>query len=314
MNLAAGRFFVPTVYERSPYVSKFTGMLERVAGRLGASLAFADDVRADDLPDGCPFVFLLKPVQWGNSHRFRGALSLPPEIRLFGLWDDVHQGPGGTRRLSRDRWVLSRFFRRCDTIFCTYRAPFLSWYPRYAARLVHLPHFFVADDFAGLVPNASPLPKCILSGALGRFYPLRNAVAMHPDVVAMHHPGYGQAPTGSFGPAYARELWRYRCGVTCSATIGYTVAKYLEIPAAGCLLLASDAPDLGALGHAAGRTFVRVDERSFGGVLADVLARPGAYEAIRQAGHALAWGGHSDVHRAEALERVIRERCAAPAR
>jgi len=314
MNLAAGRFFVPSCYEGNQYVSKFTRLLTRVAGRLGATLSFADDVRAADLPADCPFVFLLKPVQWGRSTTFRGALDLPPRIRLFGLWDDIHQGPAGTRRLSRDRWTLTRFFRRCDTVFCTYRAPFLSWYPRHAAKLVHLPFFFSADDFQDLTPNPAPLPKCLLSGAMGRFYPLRNAAARHPDVVVMPHPGYAGDAAGAFGSTYARTLWQYRCGITCAATIGYTVAKYLEIPAAGSLLLASDAPDLPELGHEAGHTFVRVDERNFGTVLADVLARPEGYEEIRQAGHALVRARHSDLDRAEALERILRERCAAPPR
>lgn len=314
MNLAAGRFLVPTRYEGNPYAAKLTALLQLAADHLGATFAFADDVQAADLSRECPFVFLLKPVQWGRSTAFRGALGLPSRIKLFGLWDDIHQGPGGPKRFSRDRWTLTRFFRRCDTVFCTYRAPFLDWYPRYAAKLVHLPFFFSASDFQGLTPNPAPLAKCLLSGATGRFYPLRSAAARHPDVVVMPHPGYAGGTAGAFGASYARALWEYRCGVTCAATIGYTVAKYLEIPAAGSLLLASDAPDLAELGHAAGHTFVRVDERSFGGALADVLARPEAYEGIRQAGYALVRSRHSDAHRAETLEGVLRARCAAPPR
>ena len=316
MNLAAGRFLVPRLYEGSPYVAKFVALFERVAGRLGARVLFCDDVTERDVPADCPFVVVLKPVQWGRSGGFRGLLSLPGRIQVFGLWDDIHQGPKGTRHLSRDRWVLTRFFRRCDAILCTSHDPFVQWYPRYAAKLVHFPHFFRAADFRAVPYNDAPIDRCILSGAVGRFYPVRKIAARNPDVVTLRHPGYGDAPgrevPGLFGEAYARELSRYRCAVTCSAVIGYVVAKYMELPAAGCLLLATYTSDLDRLGFEDGVTYVRVDEGSFDGKLAEVLAAPEAFERIRRAGFEMVRRRHSDAHRADQLERLIRERCATP--
>ena len=238
-------------------------------------------------------------------------------VRVFGLWDDIHQGKQGTRYLHRDRRVLTRFFRRCDTVLCTYRSPFLRWYRRYADKFVHLPFFFAADDFLPLPYNTAPIAKCILSGAMSAFYPFRAAAARNPDVEVMPHPGYGDvAPAGastSFGSAYAQELARYRCAVTCSSVLEYVVAKYMELPAAGCLLLATYAPDLDLLGYRDGVNYVRVDERTFDGMLADVLARPEAFEPIRRAGFELARARHSDLNRADELERLIRERCATSA-
>jgi len=314
VNLAAGRFLVPSRYQGNPYVAKFVALFGQVADRLGARVLFGPDFREEDLPPDCPFVVALKPVQWGKSDGFRGLLSLPRRIQVFGLWDDIHQGLQGTRYFSRDRWVLTRFFRRCDAILCVSRDPFLRWYPRYADKLVHFPHFFSARDFAAVAFNEHPLPKCILSGATGKFYPLRRHAARNPDVVVLEHPGYGgtgkEDGTALFGEAYARELSRYRCAVTCSAVIDYTVAKYMELPAAGCLLLATKTPDLHRLGFEDGINYLRVDESTFDTTLADVLARPEAFEAIRRAGFELARARHSDMNRADELERLLRERCA----
>jgi len=315
MNLSAGRFLVPVRYKASPYVAKFVRLFERVAERLGAQVVYCDDVRAEDLPADCPFVVVLNPVIWCYSGGFRGLLSLPRSIRVIGLWDDIHQGKGGTKYLHSDRWVLTRFFRRCDVILCTYRAPFLRWYRWHADKLVHFPMFFSLEDFQDVAFNSTPIPKCILSGSIDTFYPLRRFAARNPDVVVMAHPGYAAASPeglpGTFGAAYARELARYRCGVTCSLVIGYAVAKYMELPAAGCLLLATYTPDLDLLGFQDGVNYIRVDEQTFDGKLAEILAGPEAFEPIRRAGFELVRSRHADVHRAQTLERLIREHCAA---
>jgi hypothetical protein len=316
VTLSAGRFLVPSTYERNPIVAKFVRLFGRVAGRLGAEVVYCDDIHEKDLPSDCPFVVVLKPVQLGRSGGFRGLLGLPRRIRVLGLWDDIHQGPGGTRYFSRNRRTITRFFRRCDAILCTYRDPFLRWYPRYADRLVHFPHFLDLDDFASVPFNPAPMPKCVLSGALGSYYPLRNYAARNPDVVVMAHPGYGageaEVSGGFFGPAYARELARYRCAVTCSLVIGYAVAKFVELPAAGCLLLANDTPDLEVLGLRDGVNYVRVGQDTFDRTLADVLARPEAFEPIRRAGFDLARARHTDRNRADQLEQVIRALCESP--
>ncbi len=317
MNLADGRFLVPARYAGDPYVAKFVRLFERVAARLGSRVVFCDDVRADDLPGECPFVVVVKPVQWGKSDGFRGLPSLPPSIQVIGLWDDIHQGKRGTRYFSRDRRVLTRAFRRCNVILCTSQAPFVRWYPRYAAKLVHFPHFFMADDFLPVPYDPAPTPKCILSGATGEFYPLRRHAAENPSVVLLPHPGYGEAlrqgSAGLFGVEYARELSRYLCGVTSCSVIEYAVAKYVELPAAGCLLLANYTSDLDLLGLIDGVNYLRVDTTTFDETLARVLADPGAFEPVRRAGFELARSRHADVNRADQLEQVIRERCGAGA-
>ncbi len=316
MNLSAGRFLVPSRYGGNLYTAKFVRLFERVAERLGAQVVYCDDVSADDLPADCPFVMALKPVQWGYSEGFRGMLSLPSRIRVFGLWDDVHQGTRGTKLFHRDRRVLVRFFRRCDTILCTYQSPFLRWYPRYADKFVHFPFFFASADFLPVPFNTTPMSKCILSGAMNKFYPFRAVAAKNPDVVVLPHPGYDRVPardpSKTFGSTYVRELAKYRCAVTCSAVINYTVAKYMELPAAGCLLLATHTPDLHLLGFEDRVNYLRVDEETFDTTLAEVLARPAAYEPIRKAGFELVRARHSDLQRADELERLIRERCAVP--
>lgn len=315
-NLGAGRFLVPTWLEHSPYSGRIIRVLEQVAARLGAELWFRDDVREEDLPPDCPFVMPFRPVQWSHADGFAGLLTLPARIQVLGVWDDVHQGMRGSHRFHRDRRILLRHFDRADVIVSFNRTPFLQWYPEHARKLVHVPMFYSEADFADIRFNPAPLPQCILSGSLGKFYPFRKAAARHPGVVVLPHPGYSEASRpggpGTFGADYARELSRYVCGVTCGSVVGYVVAKYMEIPAAGCLLLAPHLPDLDLLGYEDGVNYIQVNDATFGAVLADVLARPQAYESIRRAGYDMVRARHTDAQRVDQLEALIRGRCAPP--
>lgn len=315
-DLSAGRFLVPTWLEHSPYSARIIRVMEQVAARLGAELWFRDDVREEDLPPNCRYVVPFRPVQWSHASGFAGLLSLPARIQVLGIWDDVHQGMRGSHRFHRDRKILLQHFRRADVIVSFNRTPFLRWYPEHAHKLVHYPMFYSEEDFAGIDFNTEPLAQCILSGSLGKFYPFRKAAARHPGVVVMPHPGYAEASRpggpGTFRAAYARELSRYVCGVTCGSVVGYVVAKYMEIPAAGCLLLAPYLPDLDLLGFQDGVNYVRVDETTFGTVLDDVLARPRVYESIRRAGYDMVRARHADTHRVDQLEWLIRGRCGTP--
>jgi len=315
MNLAAGRFLIPTRLEGSPFFARFQWVFDTVAARLGAEVMYCDDVRAEDLPPDCPFVVPFRPVQWSYSEGFGGLLTLPARIRVFGFWDNVHQGMKGTRWFHRDRRVLVRHFRRADAIITSNRTPFLKWYPRFADKLEHLPMFFTSSHFAGVEFNETPMPTCVLAGSLGKFYPFRQAVAGNPNVKVIPHPGYTEVQEGGgggvFGADYARELSRYVAAVTCGSVLGYAVAKYFELPAAGCLLLAQYLPDLDLLGYRDGVNYLAVTEKNFDAKLADVLARPEAYAPVRRAGFELMRSRHADTHRAEQLEQFIRARCAA---
>jgi hypothetical protein len=276
----------------------------------GCSVVVADDIDPVRVARECSYVVVFKPTQWNRPASFAGVLDLPDRVKVFGVWDDIHQGKRGPKWWTRDYRVLSRFFRRCDRIFCTYDFAFRKWYPKFSRKLISLPHFYSEEDFRDISYNETPIYKCLLSGATGPFYPLRRRALDNSDVVVLPHPGYGAEALGreslKFGKAYAEELSKYFCAVTCCSIIDYPVAKYMEIPAAGCLLLASHTPDLDALGYRDGVNYVRVSEDDFDARLADVLARPEAYEPIRRAGFEFVRSRHSDVHRARQMAEAIR--------
>ena len=87
----------------------------------------------------------------------------------------------------------------------------MQWYPRHAAKLVHFPHFFRAADFRAVAYNEAPIERCVLSGAVGRFYSVRKIAARNPDVVTLRHPGYGDAPGARRSPACSGRRMRGNC-------------------------------------------------------------------------------------------------------
>jgi hypothetical protein len=308
-GLEGGLILVPTRYAQNLYTDKFVRMFRRMEETHGCRVVVADDIDPAKTARETSFVVVFKPTQWNRPANFTGVLGLPAGVKVFGLWDDIHQGKRGPKWWTGDYRVLTRFFKRCDGIFCTYDHAFRKWYPKFSGKLIHLPHFYSDEDFREVPYNEHPVMKCLLSGATGEFYPLRRHAMKNPGVVVLPHPGYGADSLSKgdmkFGKGYAEELSKYFCGVTCSSIIDYPVAKYMEIPAAGCLLLASHTPDLDALGYRDGVNYVRVDEKNFDSKLADVLANPGNYEGVRRAGYEFVRSRHSDLIRADQMAASI---------
>jgi hypothetical protein len=80
---------------------------------------------------------------------------------------------------------------------------------------------------------------CLLSGAIGRAYPLRNRLLYmsksisHCDVLP--HPGYNTP--GPFTPDFLKTLSQYKVAVCTSSIYGYALRKIIEATACGCMVL-----------------------------------------------------------------------------
>jgi hypothetical protein len=181
------------------------------------------------------------------------------------------------------------------------------WVPHGASSLFQLP----------MLPHGSVKHRVFLSGAVSHLhYPYRALVA---DKISagdarferQEHPGYAANPDPEVvGARFAARLNSYLACVTDGSRFNYTVAKMLELPAAGCLLLVNDemAPILAQLGFVAGTHYLAYTAASLDAVVDAVLdpANAAAVDALRAQGQALVWARHTVAHRAAAVhERAV---------
>ena len=211
-------------------------------------------------------------------------------------------------------------YSMCDTILTPYAYVFDNFYPQLSRvkQIAWVPHS-ASPDFM-LRYNNHPENAILLSGSLGRHYPFREqmkrlhergsyAIAYHP------HPGYScdydYDNNRDVGQGYAAKINNYRVGFTDSSTYKYVLAKYIEIPATGALLLADDAvaaqlKELGLIRH---RHYLPVSNDDLEEKIEYVLNERNHQELdeIRKRGQELIWEKHKTSDRA----RLIDEACLA---
>lgn len=231
---------------------------------------------------------------------------LADDLHMWGEWDE----------LRRQTKLVS--FALCDTILCTNGNVWDAFYPEFAGtkKVIWIPHS-ASPDFM-LPYNPNPENSILLSGAIGRHYPLRQQMrALYEQgtysIVYNQHPGYytgyDYENDNYVGGAYAKTLNRYRAAFTDSLTFRYVVAKYFEIPATGALLFADDAVrgPLQELGFIENRHYLAVSKENLEEKVEYVLDKRNQEELdeIRRRGQALVWERHKTSDRA----RQINEAC-----
>ena len=187
--------------------------------------------------------------------------------RKIILADDLHWWNDAMRR----KKVVG--FGVCDLVISTCGYLWNELYPEFAAskQLAWVPHS-ASPDF--IVPyNSRPENSIFISGATGRYYPLRERMRnLHAQgayaLVCQSHPGYYTGfdydQDTDLGRSYAMKINNYRAAFTDSSVFKYVVAKYFEIPATGALLLADDSVSvaLEQLGFVEHEHYVPVSEET----------------------------------------------------
>lgn len=234
------------------------------------------------------------------------------DCRKFVLVDDLQVWD----QPMRQRKLVS--FALCDTILCTNGNVWNAFYPEFAGRknVVWIPHSASPDFMLPYNPNSEN--SILLSGAIGRHYPLRQqmralweqgsysiAYHQHPG----YYTGYDYEKNQYIGSAYAKRINNYRAAFTDSLIYRYLVAKYFEIPATGALLFADDAVrgPLQELGFIENRHYLSVSKENLEEKVAYVLDKRNHEELdqIRRRGQELVWERHKTSDRA----RQINEAC-----
>ena len=143
-------------------------------------------------------------------------------------------------------------------------------------------------------------------------YPFRHdvAISQDPNIHVLLHPCYRtdcyeRDDKYKVGPAYYKELSKFFCALTTPSVLGYVVAKYMEIPACGCLLLAEHTKDMDALGFQDGVNYIRVDKESFRVDLFDILENAGEYKEVIKNGYDLIMNNYTIDHAVERFRRAM---------
>lgn len=234
------------------------------------------------------------------------------DCRKTLLADDLHFWDEKTRLTKLVSFAL------CDKILCTNRDIWANFYPEFCGtkKVVWIPHS-ASPDFM-LPYNPNPENSILLSGAIGRYYPLRQqmralfeqgsysiAYHQHPG----YYTGYDYENNQCIGSAYAKTINRYRAAFTDNLIYRYVVAKYFEIPATGALLFADDGVrgPLQELGFIANRHYLPVSKENLEERVQYVLDERNHEELdeIRKSGQELVWQRHKTIDRA----RQINEEC-----
>ena len=182
--------------------------------------------------------------------------------------------------------------------------------PEARAKFVFFPHW---------VPDEPPPPAGarrggILSGNLdGRVYPWRAWVKSLnlAGVDILPHPGYDNLGAMSNSrDSYFARLSQYIAGFTCNSILDYTVAKYFEIPYAGCVLLAAwpNLTDIELLGFVDGVNCLFVGENNetyLRKVVTHMLSKNDAGQ-VAENGQQLVLSRHTASHRIAYLKRIVR--------
>lgn len=301
-------FLVPAnSMRRDPAAAHKRAYVRILAEAFGAELIRFQDERQmlRDLIALRPTVVLTFNLPWYDRYGDLLIQALPPEVRLVSIHDDCR------RQMHRRLPVV---LDRSDAVISPVREPVLrqGQFPAIADKLWRLP-YCIPREMPRYQLAASPRLKCLLAGAAGRSYPLRQRVlndVPRQFVTRLPHPGYWRPEYGTacVGRHYLDCLHQHLCAFTCGSVYGCVVAKYFEIPYSGALLIAEDLPELSDLGFTAGTHFVAVDHRSdLPGVIREVCLNPDQFESMRRAGQCLANARHTESARQHDARRVADE-------
>jgi hypothetical protein len=237
---------------------------------------------------------------------------LKQSVPVFFFADDLHY------HSDEQRQKKQLVFENVDLLFNTYAYNFLRFYPALASLPVKwMPHaiapYFLFDNI-----NDRASPTAALSGAISSVYPLRQMAKRfsqkHNRIIVVPHPGYRVInDTSLVREKYAEVLRSHRAAITCGSIYQYVVAKTLEIPATGSLLIVDRSliPHLSELGMQLNTHLLSFhDEHSLRESLDIALSAEKHAQQVadrmRTAGQRLVLGRHSTFTRASELAAEVR--------
>jgi len=285
-------------------------LFEMIEKELGFKIIFTND--ANNIPSDTEIVLCAF-----RNHSFPNLGSLRKGIKLILHLSDIHALTG--------KWINEHLsvLERADVILNSMDSLFKKQWPQYLDKLILFPQFFRPHcRYADLPYNENPIMKALLTGSLTEnYYPIRKHIKnllienrhLRNLMDVARHPWYpDQLPDEDWilepviGNEYAKRLNQYFC---CIATPGNGLgvpAKYLEIPAAGSLLLGVQTDDLDTLGFVPYKHYVPIVKDKVFIQVRHVLSNADNFEEIRMTGTAFVRANYSVNNRFEQLKEILK--------
>ena len=174
--------------------------------------------------------FREKRAHFSNVEELRNR----PDVFNATILKDAHQDPSYHSRYMDSTGTHAVIHYYNADVVCKL-APYLR-----REHLVRTYHTLDRD----LVPEFKPGSErkgCLLSGAVSGAYPLRMRLfeaarnGLLPCTDTLRHPGYNRA--GCKTPEFLRTLGDYKVAICTASRYGYTLRKFAEATACGCVVI-----------------------------------------------------------------------------
>jgi len=247
----------------------------------------------------------------------KSLYKLPKSQKLIGYFIDLHPWHEVFKREEQNKKFFEateKIMERCDRIMYAYDEAFRNRWSQFVEKAEWFPQFAGNSDYTRKLPmNNNPRNKCLVSGALGFYYPLREHFLKNGNgfVEMLKHPGYkisiSDAVKKGFKLKYnfLNTLYQYRCCLSSCAIVKYTLMKHFEIPSVGSLLLSDSCEDMKKLGFVPSVNYVEIKNRNFKETLQAIFSYPKSFDNIRIAGRKFVLENHTEFHRFEQFKRML---------
>jgi hypothetical protein len=296
-----GQIILPKFYE-TRHTDNYKILLSSVAEAYNLRLTYTDHIRIQKNDE----IIITHGIPHHSfpNYDIRPLLDKPDRTRLISWlrdpWCMLSQQP----RLCMERY--ESIIDVSDVVLQFANSWFRENFPDWSHKTVFFPQFVAPKERYELAYNAKKIRRCLLSGAVGDFYPLRTKVGQSaPANMVQHIPPPYRGQHGYVKDAYARLLGQYFCCVTDGGLVNAAMAKHVEIPASGSLLICNQTADLDVLGFVPGTHYVKVNSNNVIDTIRHVLSNPKQYEKVAERGRSHALANHTVENRISLIENII---------
>jgi len=293
-----GVIIIPTFYEKRHLSPK--GLSKRgkhVLGRINKMYGFPIVYTDNPGPHlrGCD-VGLIYAVPYHNRPMIPPGL-VEAKCKLIGYFEDLQCWDDPL--CLKNKEIM---FDRYDILMGGHYKSFREWYPQYLHKYIHFPVcFFPYEAYNTLPMRKSPEMKVLLSGTYNpKIYPFRDYIRSNISQDLVHF----SAKRVLFKD-YPGHLNSYFSAVAVPGRLNNLVSKYLEIPAAGVLMLAQEIEELKVLGLIPYIHYVPITYKDVFKQIDKVLTRPRDYIEMRNKATSFVREKHSDINRAKQFQDVL---------
>lgn len=306
MTKMKGLILVSARYNQSYTHDRYKIFFKRLSEELKFPLMYTDK---SDVPEDTEIVIV--GLQRTYTDSMMELADLDRKVKMIGILGDM----GSLGNIpGNDIKMLKRY----DMILGFNDEVFRRMYPQFVSKFTFFPQFFAPHErYANLQINKEPRMRCLLTGNLHPkwFYPFRNYIykrRKNASIDVIPHPGEylnmlkKRDPTSFFlGDRYANKINSYFCCVCAPGYLNGLGAKFIEVPAAGTLMLCNEIPDLVKIGMIANVHYVPINKSDVFIRIRKCLENPSKYKEMRKSAMELVRSKHSINNRIKEIKGYV---------